>query len=265
MDRRGYNRRKIGASAAVAAPQTPAQIFGGGLAAWYTADLEYLTLDGSGVSGWADRSGGVSHLSQPTSANQMTWNATGWGGTKGSVTSDRGAGTATRKWISADGASLANVADGESPLFGAIFTVRLVSTATLDTLISFGHSASATNVRAWGLHAASTRWGGFERDGTSVNIDTGDASDTLAHTLAFVRKASERIDIYLDGVAIMADGDLSALGALDFDRVTFGAFRRVGVDEGSNAAFREMLVVSGAITPEQITAYHTYAQGAHGL
>jgi hypothetical protein len=58
---------------------------------------------------------------------------------------------------------------------------------------------------------------------------------------------------------------MAALGAIDFDRMTIGAFRRSGVDEGSNAAFREVVVVSGVTTAVQVAEYHQNAQARHGL
>lgn len=56
---------------------TPLSILGpASVLQWVRSDLG-ITLNGSGVSGWADQSGNGNNLSQGTAANQPTYNATG--------------------------------------------------------------------------------------------------------------------------------------------------------------------------------------------
>lgn len=263
-----YGRRaRRGARGGAAVSVTVASIFGAdNVEGHYLADLANVTQVGNAVSGLADSSGNGYHLNQASGTNLMTWDATGWNGNRGCIISDRGAGAATRKWLSADGGALANLADGESPVYAAVFTMQLVTQGATDTLLSFGNSGSATDIRACGLHDGSTRWGGFERGGAaSVNLDSGDASDTNRHTYALARRAGELVDVYLDGAPVLTGASMAALAAIDFNRFTVGAFRRSSVAEGSNAKFREVVVISGAVTAQQLADYHAFAQEEHGI
>lgn len=70
---------------APAAPWTPANIT---TALWLDAnDASTLTLNGSTVSQWNDKSGNARHVSQATATNQPTYNATGLNG-KGTLNFD---------------------------------------------------------------------------------------------------------------------------------------------------------------------------------
>lgn len=70
-----------------AGPWTPGAL-GSALALWLdAADSSTITLNGSTVSQWADKSGRGNNATQSTAANQPTYSATGYGG-KPSLTFD---------------------------------------------------------------------------------------------------------------------------------------------------------------------------------
>jgi hypothetical protein len=159
--------------AAVAA-WTPAQI---STALWLdAADASTLTLNGSTVSQWADKSGNARNATQATASAQPTYNATLLGG-KPALTFD-----GTSDFL----LGTSNIGLSGNPLF-SIAGVFAMPNTTGSVFLSFGSVANASGYHFMSAGSGTNVWTGF---GGGVQLGTATLnSPSSAYVFTAVRNA----------------------------------------------------------------------------
>jgi hypothetical protein len=257
MDRRGFNRRGIGGQKGKAPVEQMRAMFGSSLVAMYVADPEWITLNGSNVSGWADISGNGNHLTQGTASSQPAWEDEGWGSKGAIVMNDSNDGLYTTS------ASLVDFVEGEDTPFTILGLFQL--TATTDTnsqLIGWMGDTPATNPSIAIRAQASTRLSCFPRyyDGGNFAQPTVEGTpDTHAHTVGLTRHGTTST-MWMDlGKAVNA-------ATMD---VASSTFTRFGIGSGQLAGtvarHRMWLVINRAITDDEYRAWRQLADQDSGL
>lgn len=177
---------------------TPAAL-GSDLALWLdAADAGTITLNGSTVSQWSDKSGNARHATQGTAANQPTYTASGLNG-KPVLTFD-GA-----RWFNAITASLPN------------FSAMMVETATQNSSIVYypiGFSGLATGLSVGGTFN-SQRFSFF--DGTTALV-TPQSSVLNAPTILFGGSDNAGRQISINGNAPTTDTTTQSVSQITIGR-----------------------------------------------
>jgi hypothetical protein len=147
--------RNGGFGGAPAVPWTPAAI---STALWLdAADASTLTLNGSTVSQWRDKSGNARHASQGTVANQPTYTANGLNG-KPVVTFNN-----VNNWMQSSGGSL-----GAVTIFNAIVVWQTnTNDSTYDYLYQVGNTNNALSLSVGGPSAGAFAGNYYHLDSAS--------------------------------------------------------------------------------------------------
>lgn len=151
---------------------TPAQI---STALWLdAADASTITLNGSTVSQWNDKSGNGRNMLQATASAQPTWNATGLN---------------SKPTLTFDGTSdfmlgTSNIGLSGNPLF-SIAGVFITPLPSANVFLSFGSAAAASSYHFMGANSANNVWTGFS-NGSQLGTATL-SSPSSAYVFTTVR------------------------------------------------------------------------------
>ena len=184
-------------------PWTPSQIT---TALWLdAAEAGTITLNGSTVSQWNDKSGNGRNVSQATASAQPTYNATGLNG---------------KPSLSFDGTSdfmlgVSNIGLSGNPLFSVagVFVTQLPSD---DVFLSFGSTAAASSYHFMGANSGNNVWTGFAN---ASQLGTATlSSPSSAYVFTAVRNAVNTANwtVTQNGnVLTVTQGDSTAITLVD--------------------------------------------------
>lgn len=206
-----------------------------------------ITLNGSGVSGWADQGPESNDASQANSSDQPVYSASdsAFAGAP-SVTAD-----GVSEWIAVNGAS--TVISGTDQPFTVVTAQREVSDGGGgDTFWSFGNSASnAGYIRFCRDSGGDYRFQKVDDGGTSANVDSNEDIDSSAHVCSIVH-AGVTVSGYVDGTTMSGlDAVSNDVGATTLDQFSLGVLRRIGNANRINAAFSAVAVYSQELNEYQ--------------
>jgi hypothetical protein len=222
-----------GFSFSQSAAWTPAQL--PGLALWLdAADASTITLNGSTVSQWNDKSGNNRHASQATAANQPTYSATGLNG-KPTLTFD-----GLSDNLQATIPSLAN--QNNISFFG----VTQILTRKYSVFLGSGMGGGTTGIR-WGLFGQGnlTPDGlGWAGPGSDVALGNGSLVPINTPYQAVYTKTPTQWQILLNGSTISTVNDTSfPTGTYS---LTIGAEKEGSYQ--SNALASEIIIIGGILS-----------------
>jgi len=230
----GFNRRRSSGAAPPPAAWTPTAL-GSALALWLDAeDAASITLNGSTVSQWRDKSGNNRHASQATAANQPTYSATGLNG-KPTLTFDGSSDN-----LQATIPSLAN--QNNISFFG----VTQILTRRYSVFLGSGMNGGTTGIR-WGLFGQ----GNFTPDGigwagpgSDVALGSGSAVPISTPYQAVYTKTPTQWQILFNGSTISTVNDTSfPTGTYS---LTIGAEKEGSYQ--SNALASEIIIIGGILS-----------------
>jgi hypothetical protein len=220
------------------------------------ADAATVTLNGSTVSQWNDKSGNARHVSQATAGQQPTWNATGLN---------------SKPTLVFDGSNdiLLNQNAGSVGVTNiSMFVVmRYVSASAEDLPFGIGSTGSVGQVRCFYRQNGGTTQGfatwGTDITFSSLTTDTGGAH----HIFEAVQGNSSSISLFRDGVA--ATGNPIALpgsaSAVNFNGVSLGSLQGGLVGSYySNVAISEAILIyseASTDTRQRIEGYLAHKWG----
>lgn len=220
------------------------------------ADSSTITLNGSTVSQWNDKSGNSRHVSQATAGQQPTWNATGLN---------------SKPTLVFDGSNdiLLNQNAGSVGVTNiSMFAVmRYISASGED--IPLGIGATGSNGRMRSLYRQSgggtqgfATWG-IDASSSSLSTDTGGAH----HIFEAIQGNNSSVSLFRDGVA--ATGNPLALSGtsspVTFNGVSLGSLQG-GLVGGyySNVAISEAILIYSEVstdTRQRIEGYLAHKWG----
>jgi hypothetical protein len=223
------------------------------------ADVATVTLNGSTVSQWNDKSGNSRHVSQATAGQQPTWNATGLN---------------SKPTLVFDGSNdiLLNQNAGSIGVTNiSMFVVmRYVSASAEDVPFGIGSTGSTGKVRCFYRSNGGTTQGfaTWARDViSSLSTDTGGTH----HIFEAVQGNSSSVSLFRDGVA--ATGNPLAFpgttDAVSFNGVSLGSLQGAAVGNYySNVAISEAILIyseASTDTRQRIEGYlaHKWGLGAN--
>jgi hypothetical protein len=237
-------------------PWTPAQLT---TALWLDAeDTSTITLNGSTVSQWADKSGNARHILQAVASQQPTWNATGLN---------------SKPTLVFDGSSdiLLNQNAGSVGVTNItlVAVMRYVSASTEDMLMGVGQTNNVRAVRAFYRANAATTQGfstwGSDVPSSSLSADIGGSP----HIFEAVMANTTSVKLYRDGVIDTGAPRALESGAalpVSFDGFSIGSLQGSLVGGYySNIEVSEALVLYTAISTDNRQKLEGYLAWKWGL
>ena len=227
------------AAAGSATLWTPASL-GADLALWLDAeDAASITLNGSNVSQWSDKSGNNRHATQGTAADQPLYSATGLN-SKPILTFDGSDDVLLNASVGASGLSNVTIVSVFRQISGGV---------SEDHQINIGQTGTTGKARGFYRQGFGTdlQFGGWARIATStLSLDVGGTH----HIFGFANSALSGTG----NVLLMKDGETQTLttsGALDttLDGFSVGSLQGAAISTYySNISVAEIVVLYSAIT-----------------
>jgi hypothetical protein len=229
--------------------------------AWYEASPATVTLAGTAVSEWRDRSGNGHHLTQTSSGNRPSYSATSWNGASPSVTFD---GSNDFLEYPASGGSLLNELAGSDQPFTVLLSWEpLDLDADYDLMqwdnggVSGGNSLIELRTNAAG--GDESRYRHRRGDGINSLLNTSTPKFFLnRRTTGFVFTGTA-LSIY-DGDAVHLNGSSNDQASLTLVRYRLGH----GDNMPLNGRISEVVITSWALSQAEYQLYRTYARGKWG-
>jgi hypothetical protein len=233
---------------------TPADIT---TALWLdAADASTVTLNGSTVSQWNDKSGNSRHVSQSTAGQQPTWNATGLN---------------SKPTLVFDGSNdiLLNQNAGSIGVthISMFVVMRYVSASGEDLPFGIGTTGSVGQVRCFYRGSGGTTQGfatwALDIPSSSLSTDTGGTH----HIFEAVQGNSSSISLFRDGVAATGNplAFPGATDAVDFNGVSLGSLQGAAVGNYySSVAISEAILIyseASTNTRQRIEGYLAHKWG----
>lgn len=221
---------EIYSSAAPPAAWTPADL-GASLALWLDADdASTITLNGSDVSQWDDKSGNGRNATQAVAASQPTYAATGFN---------------SKPTLQFDGTSDFMRADAAAVAIGSqAFT--LMSAARFPTagfLFSLRESAGGTTrgyIQRANANELNSAWGD-----PSVSPPVLSVVDSTNNILGAQKRTGGVVESFANGVG---GGTATASFSAPFAVLALGAFSTTITNNWSNSWFSEIVIATGTMT-----------------
>jgi Concanavalin A-like lectin/glucanases superfamily len=228
---------------------TPASL--SGLRLWLRSDMG-ITLNGSTVSAWDDQSGNGNNATQGTAANQPTYQATGYPGSKPGVLFD-----GADDFLIADG--MAAVLTGSDVPYTAYLRASVVTNAD-ESFFSAGNSASddpviMVNSQATGAVRL------FRRnavDGTTIDLVTTQTISTgNAHRIGDIFTGTART-CRLDGAATSVNNTACDVPSFTVNQFTLGCLRRIATSGFLNFKLAEIVIYNRALNASEQALLESY-------
>jgi hypothetical protein len=214
---------------------TPAQL--PALALWLdAADTSTITLNGSNVSQWNDKSGNGRHVLQATASQQPSYNATGLNG-KPTVVFD-GVGDILLNQ-NAGSLGVTNVS--------MFMVTRYVTAVSEDLAMGIGQTGQNGKIRAF--YRASGRstqgFGGWSRDvnDSSLSVDIGG----VHHIFGIVQPSMTGVNLFRDGTAATGNPYPLTNPATSLEPVNFNGFSIGSLQGASVSSYYSNIEISEAI------------------
>ena len=228
---------------------TPASL-GADLALWLDADdASTITLNGSTVSQWGDKSGNGRNAVQASASSQPTYAATGFN---------------SKPTIQFDGvndalsASAAAAAIG-SQAFTLLGAIRFPTSASAGSFIITLREASGTITRGYitrsGANTFNSSWGNPST--SPPNITVADGTNNI---IGVQKRTGGVVENFANGVA---GGSTTASFAQPFGQMSFGAF--LSASSWSDTWFSEVVVATGTMTTTDRQKLEGYLAHKWGL
>lgn len=230
---------------------TPAAL-GSALALWLDAsDASTITLNGSAVSQWNDKSGNNRHATQATAANQPTYSATGLNG-KPTLTFDGSSDNLQ--------ATIPSLANQNNISF---FVVTQILTRKYGVFLSSGGVGGTPGVR-WGLFgqgnltADGLGWAGA---GADINLGNGSLVPINTPYQSVYTKTPTQWQILLNGSTISSVNDTS------FPTSTWSLFvgSEIAGAYQANALASEIIIIGGILSTTDRQRLEGYLAWKWGL
>lgn len=226
-------------------------------AAWYYADSAYVTLSGSSVTAFADRSGNGNTLGQVTPALYPQWDTTGWGGRKPAIYMSGG------QSLSANDGSVLNGVNGLNVPMGVLATYMLPTAADHESAICSWVGGVAQMV-AQTSSGTPTRLVFSRTDDAGSSVTrTGSVTIPLdAHQRAMFLFTGSTINAYVgSALDISASASLAGPSAYTLFRVGDGP----GGSDAADMWLTELVVVVGRVpSAAEALAYYAYSLAEWG-
>lgn len=230
---------------------TPAEL-GDDLYLWAKATDDDITLNGSDVSGWADRSDRSNDGSQGTAADQPAWNSSdaNFGG-HASVQFD----ASNTEWFPFDG-TVPDAASGDDEPFTVAITCKLEALA--GSIWSFGGATGSVPVLYLGISSNKLRVSKFDDSSSGVSVDSTADWDTDPHVITVVHSGT-MVTVYDCGTPIAGmDGVNQNVGQTTLAKYTLGARRRDPIADYSSVRIVENVVIGRALSAAEVTQLSSY-------
>lgn len=241
---------------ATAAVFSPSDI--SGLQLWLDADdSSTITLNGSTVSQWNDKSGNSYNVSQGTASYQPTYSTAQLNG-KNVVTFD---GTADH--ILND--SLASVASGNNVPITMFIVFKQLSSGTNEYGVVFGSSSSIQPVFC--MMTNSSQLAAQQRtDAGTLTTAYSSVSSTSAYRVQSIVLSSSNLTVYNNGTSAATSSFTPA--QTSFDTFTIGAWRRSGSMNGIaflHCDIAEVVIYNSALSTSDRNSVEDYLSSKWGI
>ena len=230
---------------------TPAQL---SPRAWFSAEPQYITLAGTSVSSWADRSGNGFAVTPAGATSAPAFDSNGWAPGQGALVFN-GA-----QSLTSSTAALAGAFNGDDTSFSVLAVFR--SASDVDGAIAAWEGSAATAQSF--LRARITDGGPRLRfhavgdDGVGAqNDENANLSITTGNVVAWVRNGTSSV-LYTDGNA--PDTATANVGVVTTNTFRIGA-ALTGTDIFFGGRLAELVVVPRAVTASEFAQWRTYAKG----
>lgn len=203
---------------------TPAQVQ---TALWLdSADFNTLVLNGSTVTSWVDKSGNGRTATQTTTANQPTYNRTGYN---------------NKPALSFDGTNdLLNMTDGSMPTGDSNYSVfAVIKFNAVANNIVIGRAPGAGTGTACYLGVISTNTMGNWWSGTGVSLGTVSASDQALYSSVYNNTTST--------ITAVKNGTVLENFVAPIDRVSLGTQQSIGGNPIANDLYMNALLAETII------------------
>jgi hypothetical protein len=221
--------------------------------AWFSAEASYVTLAGTGVTSWADRSGNGYAVAQVGAAAVPSFDPNGWATGQGALVFN-GSQSLTSSALSLGGAF-----NGDDTSFSVLAVIRSAvdsdgAIATWETNAgtpSFLRARLSNGGPRLRFHAVGDDGGGAQND-ENANLST-----TTGNVVAWVRSGTSSV-LYTDGNS--PDTATVNVGVITTDTFRVGA-ALTGADIFFAGRLAELVIVPRAVTPTEFAQWRTYAKG----
>jgi len=232
---------------------TPASL--ANLAAWWTAEPGFVTLTGSDVDVWSDRSGNGNNVDGAGGGNDPEYQTNGWASGKDAIN------FAAAEFFSHPSLGSTEVDfSGSDVAFSVLMTVQIDVNAD-QVLVCWDHTSGTgqSNVRTDNAGTGRLRYQRVDDAGSSAT-PTGTVDLGTGHRRLGVLFAGTTVDLYVDTTLDVNDGACN-VGTATFNRFRIGTGPAIDALDGR---FKDIVVVGRAISSDEWTQYYNWSVGEFG-